>query len=158
MTSSLYLKAPWIPFMDLDMAHAMVPILVLVGVIAQQYLGSLFKYWEELLVVERVLFKASSDGPGFWNWICMTRTHQVRLNLAIDPTQWINTFEPKILKYIIKITKNATLPIHFDCKVAFLCFLWYILIFWAQKLNLLLGSDALCVFTKYFFTHFICNL
>ena len=80
MTSSLYLKAPWIPFMDLDMAHAMVPILVLVGVIAQLYLGSLFKYWEELLVVERVLFKASSDGPGFWNRIFMIRMHQVRLN------------------------------------------------------------------------------
>ena len=31
---------------------------------------------------------------------------------SIGSVQWTNTFEPKILKYIIKITENATLPNH----------------------------------------------
>ena len=34
------------------------------------------------------------------------------LNWAIGSTQWTNTFELRILKYCIKIIKNATLPNH----------------------------------------------
>ena len=36
----------------------------------------------------------------------------LRPNRALGSIQWTNTFGPKILKYIIKIIKHATLPNH----------------------------------------------
>ena len=41
------------------------------------------------------------------NQLCM---YTPRSNWALGSIQWTNTFGPKILKYIIKIIQNATLP------------------------------------------------